>query len=124
MREADKPDYIRVVDRSFDAPGQKTTAAWILLLWPTTRNFSEIGRRSGWSKSQVRNVYDEYFLPADSHEEMLESTKDRGFFWEFFGGLETAQTHRETASNYEVEEYKHGYRDGYRDGHADATSAK
>lgn len=73
MGKPDKPEYIRLVGRTFAETDfvtekQKAAARAILEHWDDTDNFAEIARRSGWSSGHISNVFHEFFEPADETE--------------------------------------------------------
>lgn len=86
-------------DTIFETPHQRDAARYILVHWEETHNMNEIARRSGYSPSHIRNVYHEFFEPADVPPELDrdDETDEEG-------------------------EYTEGYRDGYRDGFKDGLS--
>lgn len=102
MSDQTKPDYLKLrgeslEDVDWETPSQRAAALDILRLWPQTKTFREISRRTDWSPSHIRNVYEEYFEPAASR----------------------AESHHDLASADTEEEDPEAYRDGYRDGFED-----
>lgn len=102
-----KPAHVRLregslKDTDFSTPGQREAARAILQHWEDTHNFTEIARRTGWSKSHIRNVFDEYFESAESPPEPeAEGFRNRAL---------------EELPDDILEAYRKGYRDGFKDG--------
>lgn len=71
MKPRQKPDAIKPIGGSieeteFNTGGEEAAAKDIVELYPRTHNLQEIADRTSWSHSHIRNVYREYFVPADS----------------------------------------------------------
>ena len=113
---SDKPAHIQLrgdglKNTEFDTAGERDAAEWILELWPETHNLSEIARRSDWSPSHIRSVFNEYFEPAE------EPPETDG------GGLARSKTgfrmDEDAVPEWIVEKVKEAYREGYQDGYDD-----
>ncbi len=70
MKPRQKPESIQPIggsieDTEFDTAGQEAAAKDIVEFYPRTHNLQEIADRTSWSHSHIRNVYREYFEPAD-----------------------------------------------------------
>lgn len=80
MKPRQKPDSIQPIGGSiegteFGTAGEEAAAKDIVEIYPRTHNLQEIADRTSWSHSHIRNVFREYFEPAESdlsdHEELV-----------------------------------------------------
>ncbi len=70
MKPRQKPDSIQpkggsVEETEFNTAGEEAAAKDIVELYPRTHNLREIADRTSWSHSHIRNVFREYFVPAE-----------------------------------------------------------